>query len=94
MVHIGQRITHGQGGILILPPMPFRPMKVLALAWLLVAVGVAVLIGPRLGWRGWIWLGAHEALCLVGAGWELWSPWLAPLAERLERPFVSRGSGV
>lgn len=46
-------------------------MKVLAAAWLLIGVGLAVLIGPSLGWRGWIWFGAHELLCLVGASWEL-----------------------
>ncbi len=65
-------------------------MKVLALAWLLVGAGLAVLIGPRLGWRGWIWLGAHEALCLVGAGWELWGAWAEPFAERLESRLLRR----
>lgn len=71
--------------------MRFRPMKVLALAWLLVGAGLLVLIGPRLGWRGWIWLGAHEVLCLVGAGWELWGEWLDPAAERMEQRLRSLG---
>lgn len=52
--------------------MNVRPMKVLALAWLLIGAGLLVLIGPSLGWRGWMWFGAHEVLCLVGGGWELW----------------------
>ena len=56
--------------------MRIRPMKVLAVSWLLVAAGLAVLIGPHLGWRGWIWLGGHELLCVVGAGAELIGPGL------------------
>lgn len=62
--------------------MGFRPMKVLAAAWLLTAAGLTVLIGPSLGWRGWIWLGTHDLLCLVGAGWELWGYRLDPLFDR------------
>lgn len=45
---------------------------VLALAWLLIAVGVTVLIGPELGLRGWIWLGAHHVLCVIGSTHEIW----------------------
>ncbi len=66
--------------------MGFRPMKVLALAWLLVAAGLLVLVGPSLGWRGWIWLGAHTLLCLVGAGWELGG-------DRIERAIDRRLAG-
>jgi hypothetical protein len=65
--------------------MRFRPTKVLAAAWLVVALGLTLLIGPHLGWRGWIWLGLHDLLALVGGGWELWGPTLAPLASRLEQ---------
>lgn len=57
-------------------------MKVLAAAWLLTGAGLAVLIGPSLGWRGWMWLGTHELLCIVGAGWELWGDKLDPLFTR------------
>lgn len=64
--------------------MAVRPMKVLAAAWLVAGVGLGLVIGPRLGWRGWIWLGSHELLCLVGAGWELWGEWLDPIFDRLE----------
>jgi hypothetical protein len=42
-----------------------------AIAWLSVAIGLTVTIGPSLGWRGWIWMGAHNLLCAVGAGHEL-----------------------
>lgn len=42
------------------------------MTWLLVAAGLTLLIGPRLGWRGWMWLGAHDVLCLIGASHELW----------------------
>ncbi len=58
-------------------------MKVLAAAWIVTAVGLAILVGPYLGWRGWIWLGLHELLCLVGAGWELWGDRLDPWFDRL-----------
>ncbi len=64
--------------------MRFRPTKVLAASWLVVALGLTLLIGPHLGWRGWVWLGLHDLLALVGGGWELWGPALDPLASRVE----------
>jgi hypothetical protein len=48
------------------------PGRTVAITWIVVAIGLTVLIGPELGWRGWMWLGAHNALCAVGAGHELW----------------------
>jgi hypothetical protein len=45
--------------------------RVVALAWIVVAIGLTVGIGPHLGLRGWAWLGAHHVLCAVGAGHEL-----------------------
>jgi len=45
---------------------------VVAMAWLLIAVGVTAVIGPRLGLRGWAWLGLHHVLCVAGATHELW----------------------
>lgn len=49
-----------------------RPGTVVALSWAAVAVGLTVVIGPQLGLRGWLWLGLHHLLCLVGVGHELW----------------------
>lgn len=46
--------------------------RTVAIAWIVVAVGLTILVGPSLGWRGWMWLGAHDILCAVGAGHELW----------------------
>lgn len=46
--------------------------RIVALTWLLVAAGTSILLGPELGWRGLLWLGTHNLLCLVGAGHELW----------------------
>lgn len=46
--------------------------RTVAAAWLISMVGVTVLIGPSLGWRGWMWLGAHNVLCVVGSVHELW----------------------
>jgi hypothetical protein len=51
---------------------PFDLGRAIAAAWLIAALGVTVAIGPSLGWRGWMWLGAHDVLCVVGAGHELW----------------------
>jgi hypothetical protein len=45
--------------------------RTLAITWLVVAIGLSVVIGPELGLRGWMWLGAHNLLCAIGAGHEL-----------------------
>ena len=45
---------------------------VVAVAWLIFAVVLTAWLGPSLGARGWLWLGVHHALCLVGSGHELW----------------------
>ncbi len=39
---------------------------ILAVAWLLVAVGLTVVFAPRLGLRGLGWLAMHHLLCVVG----------------------------
>ena len=46
--------------------------RTFAIAWIVVAVGLTVAIGPKLGYRGWLWLGTHDLLCAIGAGHELW----------------------
>ncbi|MCB9743740.1 MAG: hypothetical protein H6741_15005 [Alphaproteobacteria bacterium] len=68
-----------------LPPLPTpeapaarRPMDpgvIVAIAWLGVALGLTLVLGPRLGLRGWLWLGLHHALCLVGCAHELVRGW-------------------
>ena len=45
--------------------------RTLALAWIATAVGLTVVLGPRLGLRGWAWLLVHHLACAVGAGHEL-----------------------
>jgi hypothetical protein len=47
------------------------PGLVVAMAWPLAAVGLTVALGPALGLRGWVWLGAHHLLCAVGCAHEL-----------------------
>lgn len=52
-----------------------RPLDrgaVAALTWAVVAIGLTLVIGPELGLRGWLWLGLHHLLCLVGVSHELW----------------------
>ena len=58
---------------------------VAALAWILVAAGVTVLVGPHLGLRGWAWLGVHHLLCAVGSGHELRRGWKRARARRAAR---------
>jgi hypothetical protein len=48
---------------------------VVALTWIFIAVGLTVILAPRLGLRGWAWLGVHHTLCLVGASHELRRAW-------------------
>ena len=48
---------------------------IIALVWLMVAVAMTVLYGPELGLRGWLWLGFHHVLCVLGASHELWRVW-------------------
>jgi hypothetical protein len=43
---------------------------ILAVTWLLVAVGLTVVFAPRLGIRGLGWMAAHHLLCLVGVSHE------------------------
>lgn len=45
--------------------------RIVALTWVVIAIGVTLMIGPSLGWRGWGWLLAHHLLCAVGASHEL-----------------------
>jgi hypothetical protein len=45
--------------------------RLLVISWGVVALGLSVLIGPELGWRGWLWLGTHHLLWALGAAGEL-----------------------
>jgi hypothetical protein len=46
--------------------------RIIAVTWLLTGAGLTILIGPELGWRGWLWLGIHNLLCVIGSSHELW----------------------
>ena len=55
--------------------MPVRKREfdigaLLAVTWVLVAVGLTVVFAPHLGIRGLGWLAAHHILCLVGVTHE------------------------
>ena len=52
-----------------------RPALVFAIAWLLVSMVVTLLLAPKLGARGLLWLGFQDAVCLLGCGWELRRAW-------------------
>ncbi len=52
--------------------MRVDPLRTFAIAWLVAAIGVTLVIGPSLGWRGLAWLSLHDVVCAVGAGLELW----------------------
>ena len=47
-------------------------MAIVAMAWVGVAIGLTIFVGPKLGLRGWAWLGVHHLLCLAGASHELY----------------------
>jgi hypothetical protein len=51
--------------------MPSR-VRILGLAWVLVAVGVTVLLGPQLGLRGWAWLFLHHVLMIGTLAAQAW----------------------
>lgn len=59
-----------------------RPALVLAMTWLLASAVLTMLLGPQLGARGLFWLGLHDALCLIGCGWEIRRAWRIQLAVR------------
>ncbi len=48
-----------------------RPTFVLAVAWLMASAVLTLLLAPRLGARGLMWLGMADLVCLVGCGLEL-----------------------
>jgi len=48
---------------------------VIAFGWLFTAIGITLVFGPKLGLRGWAWLGVHHLLCLAGVAHELRRGW-------------------
>lgn len=46
-------------------------LAVLALVWLLTAIGLTALLAPHLGVRGWLWVGLHDLVCVAGCAHEL-----------------------
>lgn len=58
--------------------MPQRRLDIgviVAIAWLAAALGVSLVFGPRLGLRGWIWLGLHHVVCAIACAHELRRGW-------------------
>jgi hypothetical protein len=51
--------------------MGARVRRVVAMAWVLATIGGTFLLAPRMGARGWSWLGCNAVLCCLGAGHEL-----------------------
>lgn len=58
---------------------------VVALTWAMVALIGTLLLAPQLGLRGWLWLGLHHLVCLVGVTHELVRAW-GRRAARLSAP--------
>jgi hypothetical protein len=57
-------------------PKRVEPGVVLAISWALAAIALTLLLGGRLGLRGWIWLSLHHFFCVIGVSHELRSAWL------------------
>ena len=53
-----------------------------AFGWLLFAVIMSAWYGPKLGLRGFAWMGLHHVLCLVGCTHELRRGWRRHLARK------------
>lgn len=49
---------------------PLDFMAILAVAWIITSLLVTLLLWNHLGARGWIWLGIHHVLCLIGCSHE------------------------
>lgn len=47
--------------------------RAVAMTWIVATLGLTVGLAPRMGYRGWLWLGVNGVLCVWGAGWELWT---------------------
>jgi hypothetical protein len=48
-------------------------VRILGLAWVLVAIGMTIFMAPHLGLRGWAWLCLHHVLMistLVAQAWQ------------------------
>ena len=58
-----------------MPRTRVRPALIVAFSWLLASVMLSLLLVPSLGARGLMWLGLHNALCLIGCGWEIRRAW-------------------
>lgn len=43
---------------------------IIAVTWFLVAMTITFLLGPKIGGRGWLWLGIHHIFCVIGCGTE------------------------
>ena len=71
----------------------FDVWVVLALTWLFTAIGVTLVFGPLLGFRGWCWLVTHHVLCVAGVSHELQRGWRRYQRRRREDPSHS-GPGV
>ena len=54
---------------------PIRPALVFAIAWLLISVVVTLVLVPKLGARGLLWLSFQNGVCLFGCGWEIRRAW-------------------
>lgn len=50
-------------------------LLIIALTWLISAVGLTILLGPSLGLRGLCWLGLHHLLAAIGVAHELRRAW-------------------
>lgn len=48
----------------------FDFMAILAVTWILISITITILLWSHLGARGWIWLGIHHTVCIIGCSHE------------------------
>ena len=47
-------------------------VRILGLAWVLVAIGMTIFMAPHLGLRGWAWLCLHHVLMISTLAAQAW----------------------
>lgn len=43
---------------------------IVAVTWVLVALAITIILGPKLGGRGWLWMSIHHIFCAIGCSTE------------------------
>lgn len=45
--------------------------RTVAFTWVVASLGITLVLGPEVGYRGWMWLAVNDLLCIFGATHEI-----------------------